>query len=107
MPVGDPDEKILVWCSQCSLYFSVRRDRYRGVCTKCGNMTRQFRCTRCGYMWTPKDPRILPGTCAKCASPYAFSKRVKQIPREKMAKQVTSQDRGGVDGIEDIIVKKD
>lgn len=77
MTVGDPDERILVWCARCDMYFKVTRSRYKGVCTKCNNLVTTFRCTRCGATWVPKDPRVLPGTCARCSSPYFASQRVR------------------------------
>ena len=71
----------IVWCAQCAVWFKAPGG-WKPFCPKCGSPIRVFKCCRCGHEWEPRDPRVIPGTCPGCNSPYAFYTRVRAVARD-------------------------
>lgn len=68
----------MVWCETCDRFVRLPAgERYEGVCPECGNPMFKMKCIRCGRMWYPRDPKVLPGTCPGCKSPYYNKARVR------------------------------
>ncbi len=43
------------------------------ICPQCGHSFKmEYKCLRCGYVWTPRNPNATPKVCPnpKCKSPY-------------------------------------
>ena len=61
-----------MWCGFCQEWFPID-DYWDGSCPRCGMTITEFKCTRCGHMWTPKANlrrHGMPASCPRCKSPY-------------------------------------
>ena len=61
-----------MWCGFCQDWFPIDDD-WDGSCPRCGMTITEFKCTRCGHMWTPKANlrrHGMPASCPRCKSPY-------------------------------------
>ncbi len=87
---GEKLGKLVLWCDGCDGFVEVDQEKYDGHCPVCGSPIFRMRCTRCDNMWFPRDPRVLPGTCPKCKSPYYNRTRVKGERSKRRADAETS-----------------
>ena len=80
------EDRIVLWCQWCNMYYRTTREAYTGLCPRCGNVAARMRCTRCGTQWNLRDVQKLPKTCPGCVSPYFCVERTKRMPADRMAK---------------------
>lgn len=86
---------LVMWCDTCGTFVDIPGGEYTGECPRCSKPMFRMRCTRCGAEWYPRNPKVMPGTCPKCKSPYYNRTRVKS-PKRSEAIRVSPERLKGV-----------